>query len=110
MTPHPTDIANSLSEKFQILHDAFTDLASDAAQFHSTLDINDAASRGLFNSLSRILAFSDHVHVAMNLLGEDVRAIEAAYGDPMGADWSEQLQDCFDEWFAKMSVSNLKVN
>ena len=105
-----SEIANSLSEKFQLLHDAFNDLANDAAEFHRALDLQDPSVRGLFTSLSRIIAFSDQVHVALNLMGEDVVAIEAAYGDPMGVDWNEQLQDAFDEWFSNMSTSNLKVN
>src|SRR5260370_2436874 len=71
MTPQPSEIANSLSQKFQVLHDAFTDLASEAAQFHNDLPVEDPASRTLFTALSRILAFSDHVHVALNLMGAD---------------------------------------
>jgi hypothetical protein len=110
MSTHPSEIANALSEKFQILHDAFTDLASDAAQFHCTLDLNNPSSRTLFNSLTRIMAFSDHVHVALNLMGEDVVAIESAFGDPLGEEWNEQLQDCFDDWFRASSASNYKVN
>jgi hypothetical protein len=110
MSTHPSQIANALSEKFQLLHDAFTDLASDAAQFHGSLDLREASSRTLFNSLSRIIAFSDHVHVALNLMGEDVMAIETAFGDPLGEDWNEQLQESFDDWFKAASASHYKVN
>jgi hypothetical protein len=56
------------------------------------------------------MAFSDHVHVALNLMGEDVVAIETAFGDPLGQEWNEQLQDCFDDWFKASSASNHKVN
>jgi hypothetical protein len=108
MTPQPSEIANSLSQKFQVLHDAFTELASEAAQFHNDLPVEDPASRTLFTALSRILAFSDHVHVALNLMGEDIGAVEAAYGDPMGVEWTEELEDCFDEWFTNMTVANSK--
>ncbi len=110
MRTHPSEIANTLSEKFQLLHEAFTDLASDAAQFHGTLDLREASSRTLFNSLTRIMAFSDHVHVALNLMGEDVVAIEAAFGDPLGKEWNDQLQESFDDWFKTASSSNYKVN
>ena len=110
MPTHPSEIANALSEKFQVLHDAFTDLASDAAQFHGSLDLREASSRTLFNSLTRIIAFSDHVHVALNLMGEDVMAIETAFGDPLGEDWSEQLQDSFDDWCKTASSTQYKVN
>jgi hypothetical protein len=110
MSTHPSEIANTLSEKFQLLHDAFTDLTTDAAQFHGSLDLREGSSRTLFNSLSRIMAFSDHVHVALNLIGEDVMAIEAAFGDPLGQDWNEQLQESFDDWFKSSGASNYKVN
>jgi hypothetical protein len=110
MPTHPSEIANTLSEKFQLLHEAFTDLASDAAQFHGSLDLREASARTLFNSLTRIMAFSDHVHVALNLMGEDVVAIESAFGDPLGQEWNEQLQDSFDDWFKTSSASNYKVN
>jgi hypothetical protein len=110
MPTHPSQIANTLSEKFQVLHDAFTDLANDAAQFHGSLDLREASSRTLFNSLTRIMAFSDHVHVALNLMGEDVMAIETAFGDPLGEEWSEQLQDSFDDWCKASNASNYKVN
>jgi hypothetical protein len=110
MAIEPSEIANSLSEKYQALHDAFTDLAVDAAHFHSALQVEDAASREMFTALTRILAFSDHVHVALNLMGEDVRALEAAYGDPMGVDWNEQLEESFEEWFLSTPVASSKVN
>ena len=109
MGPQNSAIANTLSRKFQALHEAFIDLADDATQFQNTLPVNDPANRGLFNSLSRIVAFSDHIHVAMNLMGEDVRAIDATYGEFTGAEWTE-LDECFDEWFAKMSPANAKVH
>ena len=83
MPTHPSEIANTLSEKFQLLHEAFTDLTNDATQFHGTLDLRDASSRTLFNSLTRIMAFSDHIHVALNLMGEDVVAISSV--DAQGA-------------------------
>lgn len=110
MPTHPSEIANALSEKFQVLHDAFTALASDAAQFHGSLDLREASSRTLFNSLTRIIAFSDHVHVALNLMGEDVMAIETAFGDPLGEDWNEQLQDSFEDWCKTANSTHYKVN
>ena len=109
MGPQPSQIATSLSEKYQALHEAFTDLAAEAAQFQNSLSITDQAQRGLFNSLSRIVAFSDHVHVALNLMGEDVRSIEATFGEPGAAEWAD-LEENFDEWFTKLSMANAKVH
>jgi hypothetical protein len=110
MVIEPSEIANSLSEKYQVLHDAFTALAIDAAHFQSAIEVQDAAGREMFTALTRILAFSDHVHVALNLMGEDVRALEAAHGDPLGVDWNEQLEESFEEWFLSTPVASSKVN
>jgi|SRR5579863_709469 hypothetical protein len=109
MSPQPTDIAYNLSLKYQALHDAFNALAQDAIQYQNSVSLTDPSQRGLFNSLSRIVAFSDHVHVAMNLMAEDVRAIETTYGEPTGPGLLD-LDDCFDEWFTKMSAANAKVH
>jgi len=109
MGPQPSQIAKSLSQKYQAMHDAFNLLAMEAAQFQNALPINNKDDRGLFNSLSRIVAFSDHVHVALNLMAEEVQAIEASYGDPADLDWPE-LDEFFDEWFTKMGMANAKVH
>jgi len=105
----PSEIADSLSHRYEALHAAFNQLAVEAAQFQTSLSVTDKAQLGLFNSLTRIVAFSDHVHVALNLMGEDVRAIEATYGKPTGTEGVE-LEECFDEWFTRMSVANAKVH
>ena len=109
MGSQPSEIANALSQKYQALHDAFNALAVDAAHYQNSLSLTDKAHRGLFNSLSRIVAFSDHVHVALNLMAEDVRAIESTYGEPVTSGWSD-LDECFDEWFTKMGATNAKVH
>ena len=109
MGPQPSQIASSLSQKYQALHDAFNALAVEAAHFHNTAPLAEAKDRGLFNSLSRIVAFSDHVHVALNLMSEDVRAIETTYGDTGGAEWGD-LDEKFDEWFSTLGVANAKVH
>lgn len=109
MGPQPSKIASSLSQKYQALHDAFHALAVEAAHFQNTAPIGDAKDRGLFNSLTRIVAFSDHVHVALNLMAEDVRAIEKTYGEADTAEWAD-MDEKFDEWFTMMGVANAKVH
>src|SRR6266700_7884615 len=89
MGPQPSEIASSLSQKYQALHDAFTVLALEAAQLQNSVPVTDMEQRGLFNSLSRIVAFSDHVHVALNLMGEYVHSIEATYGEAGLSDWAD---------------------
>lgn len=109
MAPQPSEIAKSLSSRYQALHDAFNSLAVEAARLQSTLPVTDRKERGLFNSLSRIVAFSDHVHVALNLMGEDVHSIEATYGEQGISEWSE-LEESFDEWFTSFGAGNAKVH
>jgi hypothetical protein len=109
MGSQPKDIANALSQKYQALHDAFNALAHDAIQFQNSVAVSGASERGLYNSLSRIVAFSDHVHVALNLMAEDVRAVETTYGEAAGTGLIE-LDECFDEWFTRMSPANAKVH
>jgi len=55
------------------------------------------------------VAFSDHVHVALTLMGEDVRAIETTYGEPGLAQLAD-LDDPFDEWFTSLSPANAKIH
>jgi hypothetical protein len=109
MPIQPSEVADSLSERYQALHDAFTDLATDAAHFHSALKVQDVATRNLFSALSRILAFSDHIHVALNLMGEDVRTLEVEHGDALDGDLSE-LDDCFEEWLISTPAASSKVH
>ena len=109
MGPQPSEIARSLSQKYQALHDAFTALATEATEFQITLPLIDKKDRGLLNSLSRIVAFSDHVHVAMTLMGEDVHAIEATYGNRGLGEWTD-VDEPFDEWFTSLSAANAKVH
>jgi len=109
MAIEPSDIADSLSQRYQALHDAFTDLATDAAHFHSSLKVQDVATRNLFTALSRILAFSDHIHVALNLMGEDVRTLEVEHGNALDVDWNE-LDDCFEEWLVSTPAASSKVH
>jgi hypothetical protein len=109
MAPQRSEIAKSLSSRYQALHDAFNSLAVEAARLQNTVPVTDNRERGLFNSLSRIVAFSDHVHVALNLMGEDVHSIEATYGEQGVSDWGE-FDESFDEWFTNIGAGNAKVH
>ena len=109
MAARPTEIATSLSERYQALHEAFNALVLDASHYQNSVSMSDATERGLFNSLTRIMAFSDHVHVALNLMAEDVRSIETTYGEPASSNLID-LDDRFDEWFTKLSSANTKVH
>jgi hypothetical protein len=110
MGPQSSKIARSLSQKYQALHDAFNALAVEATHYQNSVPLVEGKDRGLYNSLSRIVAFSDHIHVALNLMAEDVRAIESTYGEAAGiGEWPE-LDEKFDEWFTTMSTANANVH
>jgi hypothetical protein len=49
------------------------------------------------------------VHVALNLMAEDVRSIESTYGETENSNLID-LDERFDEWFTKMSAGNAKVH
>ncbi len=105
-----SEIAAAISQKYRALHQAFAELNSEAAHFHADMLIRDNSSRGTFNSLSRILALSDQLHMTISLMGEDVRALETSNSDPMTALWNEQVEECLDEWLVHASMSNDKVH
>jgi hypothetical protein len=110
MTSEQAAIANSISNKYQLLHDTFNDLACDAARFHNALLVHDMAARGLYNALSRIVAFSDQLQVGLSLMREDVRAIETALSDPADACWAAHLDGFLEEWCAKRETPISKLN
>ena len=110
MTQEQSEIVNSFTRKYQVLHDAFTDLACDAAQFHSALIVNDLPSRDLFSAFSRIVALSDQLNVGLSRLREDVLAVEAALADPRQAMWACQFEECLEAWLAYTSVPISKLN
>jgi hypothetical protein len=110
MNQEQSEIVNSFARKYQVLHDAFTDLACDAAQFHSALMVNDMSSRDLFVAFSRIVALSDQLNVGLIRLREDVLAVEAALADPREAMWAGQIEGCLEAWFAHSVVPNSKLN
>lgn len=109
MGPQRSEVVRSLSRRYQALHDAFTALSVEATELQITLPLADNKERGLFNSLSRIVAFSDHIHVALTLMGEDVHAIEASYAEPYLAEMTD-VDDRFDDWFTNLSPANAKVH
>ncbi len=110
MNAENRDIAATITQKYRALHDAFTELNTEAAQFHAEMPIGDNAARGLFTSLSRILALSDQLHMTISLMGEDVRAIDSSNAEPLSVLWNEQVDECLDEWFLHASMSNGKVH
>ena len=110
MPNEPSEIAKSLGQKYQVLRDAFTDLNSEAARFHTDMQVNDDTTYGPFNSLCRILAFSDQLHFTLSLMRDDVRAMEDSFPDPVTAVWNEQFEDQLDDWFSRTSLANSKVN
>lgn len=109
MTQEQSEIAHSFGRKYLLLEAAFTDLACDAAQFHSALMMNDMPRHDLFSAFSRIVALSDQLHIGLSRLREDVLAVQTALADPKDALWVGQVEECLEAWLAS-SVSNSRLH
>ncbi|HET6207687.1 MAG TPA: hypothetical protein VFD98_12815 [Terracidiphilus sp.] len=110
MNQEQSEIANSLGRKYQLLEAAFTDLACDAAQFHSALLVHDMPSRDLSTALSRIVAVSEQLHVGLSRLRQDVLAVEAALAGPEDAAWANHIEGWLEAWLAHGSVANSRLH
>jgi hypothetical protein len=106
-SPDPTFC---FAEKFQSFYQQFTEFTHDVAHLQNNMPVHDDASRALFGSLSRLMAFSDQMNLLLQLMREDVRVIEELSADPMTGAWSEQIEHCFYEWLKASRTSALKVN
>jgi hypothetical protein len=108
-TDTPID-ALSLMQKFQAFYEQFAEFSHDTAEFHENLPLHDEASRAVFNSLSRIMAFTDQMNILVSLMREDVRLIDELTSDPVTASWSEQLDRCFYDWLRAGKPAAPNVN
>jgi hypothetical protein len=105
-----TQIASlSLMQKFQAVYELFSEFSQDAAELHESLGVNDEASRVLFTSLSRIMAFNDQMNILVSLMREDVRAIDELTTGMVTPTWSDQLDRHFYDWLraSKTTVQNV---
>ena len=111
MSANPLNLsaARSIQGKFKALYDAYGDLRDEVVQLHSELQVKDSASRQLFGDLSRILAFSDHLHLTLTIMQDDVMAMEAATADP-SAVTDEWWEAHASEWLMAMEAGNCKVH
>ena len=111
MAVNPLDLsmARSIQNKFQALYDAYGDLRDEVVQLHSELLVKDASSRELFSDVSRILAFSDHLHLTLSIMRDDVKGIASTTKDPSSItdEWWEANAV---EWLQAMEASNCKVH
>ncbi len=110
MTTEAAQIVDSLGQRYRNLQKTLNDLSIDAAMYHSTLPIHDDVSRNLFNALSRIMAISDQVHMALSLMGEDVKTVEETIADPLTSFWREQLEDGLEDFMCAPPMANAKVH
>ena len=109
MAIDPSEVANSLSERYRALHEAFTDLTIDAAHYQNASQTHETAPREIFAALTRIVAFCDHVHVALNLMGEEVHALDEAHGDATGSVWNDQFEESCEDWLLSTPAATSKV-
>jgi hypothetical protein len=99
-----------LMQKFQANYELFTEFSQDATEFHGSLPVHDDASRAVFNSLSRIMAFTDQISMLMSLMREDVRVVDELTADPITGSWTEPVERCFYEWLRASKTSAPNVN
>lgn len=102
-TPH-------LLDKFDSLHAAFVELNSEAADFQHTLRLNDRVSRTQDDALSRTLAFCDQMHLVLTLMREDLRSLEPQPLPLEMAGWTDQLDECIDDWLKTACQTNSTVH
>jgi hypothetical protein len=98
MTIDTPDTISPLMQKFQGLYDLFAEFDMDAAELHEKQAVRDDASRAVFNSLSRIMAFTNQMTMLMSLMREDVRIVDELTADPVAASWADPIERCFYEW------------
>lgn len=99
-----------LLDKFDTLHDAFVQLNEEAADFQRELNLSDTTTRGQLDALSRTLAFCDQMHMVLTLMREDIRSLEP-HGD--GHDpfaWTDQLDECLEDWLRSACQANPTVH
>jgi hypothetical protein len=100
----------SLMQKFQAVYELFSEFSQDAAELHESLGVNDEASRALFTSLSRIMAFNDQMNILVSLMREDVRVIDELTSGTVTASWSDQLDRHFYDWLRASKTAAQNVN
>jgi hypothetical protein len=104
------DLGVSFTEKFQSFYQQFTLFTHDVAHMQNNMPLHDDASRAMFSSLSRLLAFSDQMNLLLTLMRDDVRVIEELSADGSTGAWTEQIEHCFYEWLKASKNSAPNVN
>ncbi|HWG21298.1 MAG TPA: hypothetical protein VG225_12275 [Terracidiphilus sp.] len=104
------EITSTLTEKFQAFYELFTEFTHEAAQMHGSLPIRDEASRAMFNSLTRVMAFSDQMNMVLSILREDVRVIDELSTGPVKPLLADKFEDCFYEWLIASRGTSPNVN
>lgn len=104
------EIAASLTPRFDTACEQFKDFSRAAAVLQEALAVRDDASRAVFRSLSRVMAFSDQIELILALMREDLRAIEELSSASIDALWSEPFGEYLHHWLRMSRGANSKVN
>jgi Mg2+ and Co2+ transporter CorA len=102
--------AFSLMQKFQAFYEQFTEFSHEAAELHENLALQDEASRAVFTSLSRIMAFNDQMSILVSLMREDTRVIDELTSEQVTASWSEQIDRQFYDLLRASKTAASNVN
>lgn len=110
MTPDTLDITVTIPETFRTFSELFAGFTHATAQMHSSLAVHDDATRALFNSLSRIAAYSDQVQLILSLMQEDIRVVDELTSARENAPWTTEVEHFFYEWLRFSRTAAPKLN
>lgn len=109
-SPEQARIADTLASKFRDLQKMLNEFTVEASLYQSSVQVKDDASRIVFQSITRALTLSEQMEIALNMMREDLRVIEATSLDSATVLWREYLQDAFDEHCCVASEAGTKVH
>ena len=96
-TPEQARIADTLGTKFRDLQKLVNEFTVEVCLYQSSVQVKDESSRMVFQALTRATALSEQVELALNMMREDLRVVEASSLDSATILWREYLQEAFDE-------------
>jgi hypothetical protein len=109
-TPEQARIADTLKCKFRNLQTLVNEFTVEVCLYQSSIQVRDESSRMVFQALTHAAALSEQIEVALNMIREDLRIVDASSFDSATVHWREYLQDAFDEYSCAALLSTGKVH
>ena len=101
---------STLAQKFQAVYEFYTDFTQHVVELHATTAVHDEPSRAAFNSLSRLMAFTDQMNMLLNMMQEDVRVAEELTGPVVSANGTGEIEQYFLEWLRTSKLTSPRPN